>query len=86
MNLSRLAALAGTAQPTQITEEAERVRSFHEVLRNAKTIRIDDRGGDKNLHPHIEIDLADGTQVLISGDDDEGKDIGWGYEDESYVP
>lgn len=75
-----------TLAPSVIVAETPRLKNFNDVLRNAKKIKVDTRGGDANLDPHIEIQLKNGDTVLISVDDTRGKKIGWSYDDESYAP
>lgn len=62
--------------------EEERTRNFNEMMRQAKSVKMDLRGGREDLDPHLEIILKNGDMVYISADPD-GKTIDWCYEDEA---
>jgi hypothetical protein len=61
--------------------------NFNQVLRAAKSIKIDKRPGlGEDYDPHIEIKLNTGEMVYISSDDSGGHRIDWSFEDESGMP
>ena len=78
MNLNEMRRIAGIP----LKEESDRSRNFNEMMRQAKSIKMDLRGGREDLDPHIEITLKNGDIAYISADPN-GKTIGWGYEDET---
>jgi len=63
-------------------KEEERTRNFNEMMRQAKSVKMDLRGGREDLDPHLEIILKNGDMVYISANPD-GKTIQWCYEDEA---
>lgn len=65
-----------------LKEEEDRTHNFNEMMRQAKSIKMDLRGGREDLDPCIEVHLKNGDMVYISADPD-GKSIGWCYEDEA---
>lgn len=66
-------------------KEEERTRNFNEMMRQAKSVKMDLRGGREDLDPHLEIILKNGDMVYISADLD-GMTIDWCYEDEAGGP
>ena len=66
-------------------KEEERTRNFNEMMRQAKSVKMDLRGGREDLDPHLEIILKNGDMVYISADPD-GMTIDWCYEDEAGGP
>ncbi len=78
MKLTRLQQLAEGNAPA----EKPRTRNFNEMLRTAKSVKLDLRGGNVKLDPNLEIKLKDGTIVYIAANPN-GKSIGWTYESEA---
>lgn len=70
-----------------LSEQAASRMNFNQVLRAAKSIKIDKRPGlGEDYDPHIEIRLTDGSMVYISADNTAKTRIGWSFEDESGMP
>lgn len=79
MKLTKLETLA---EAKTTAPAPKRTRNFNDMMRQAKKIKMDLRGGDENLDPTIEITLKNGDVVFITANPN-GKSIGWGYEDEA---
>lgn len=70
-----------------LSEQAASRMNFNQVLRSAKSIKIDKRPGlGEDYDPHIEIKLQDGSMVYISADNTAKTRIGWSFEDEVGMP